>query len=128
MCSHGASCYTANNYRFVCTYTVFIIINVPLNNRKLEPNLKMIIPIIINNNNKNSNDTIHTQKRKILFTDHHNTSVTNVHTRRTMWGARRSVLPDPPITPSGTATNQKTIKKNKTKKSKVVVETLPGSC
>lgn len=89
----------------------------------------MIIPIIINNNNKNSNDTIHTQKRKILFTDHHNTSVTNVHTRRTMWGARRSFLPDPLITPSGTATNQKTmIKKNKTKKSKVVVETLPGSC
>lgn len=79
----------------------------------------MIIPIIINNNNKNSNDTIHTQKRKILFTDHHNTSVTNVHTRRTMWGARRSVLPDPPITPSGTATNQKTmIKKTKQKNPK----------
>lgn len=57
------------------------------------------------------------KKRKILFTDHHNTSVTNVHTRRTMWGARRrSFLPDLPITPSGTATNQKTmIKKTKQK-------------
>lgn len=53
-----------------------------------------------------------------MFTDHHNTSVTNVHAQRTMWrGAEVGIVSsDPPLNPSGTATKKIMILKKKEKK------------
>lgn len=53
---------------------------------------------------------IHKKKEKKKFIDHHNTSVKNVHTERTMSGGKGVISSDPPLNPLGTATKKKTTK------------------
>lgn len=54
---------------------------------------------------------IHKKKEKKKFIDHHNTSVKNVHTERTMSGGKGVISSDPPLNPLGTATKKKNNKK-----------------
>lgn len=64
-----------------------------------------------------------------MFIDHHNTSVTNVHARKTVWEGHRGGFIQPATGSVGNSSDKKDDLKIKIKKEfNDVVDKVPGSC